>query len=198
MDCMAYNSPGLLEEAGVVVSFAPGILGKFFGVVEGDVVFAGMVAGGADGRRFRSFVDVAADKAFPFDGLVAFPHRPVLHALKVLDEAVVMGLLDGGYGAEMGGYLVEAFLLCNLGESRVHVDTFRQFLGGGAGEVLGGGAYYAGVGVHGSRHLTSLKKFEVDFGVTEFVGRGFIEHFGDGEIPLFGRLLGVERIAGVR
>ena len=83
--------------------------------VKGHVVLVGMVASGAYLRGFVAFEDVAADKALPADGVVAFPYSALLHHLEIACEAVEVVLLGFSYREEVLGDLGESLFLSSLG-----------------------------------------------------------------------------------
>ena len=184
----------MLDSLGVV----SGLLFKVFGIVEGHVMLARMVACRAYCRRLGANIFVAADEAFPCDWLVAFPYSAVLNLLEETEEAVAVVHLYCGDGAEVFSDFGKAFGVCYFCEAFVHFGAFLEFLAGGYGKVFGGGADNASVNSYGYGYGTAFKKFEVDFGVAEFVGCCLLEYFLDGEIIFFLCLCGIESIACYR
>ena len=144
-------------------------------------MLVGMVACGAYHRGLGAGVDISAFETSPLDGFFAFPESALLKAFEVALETILMVLLDLGYGAEVFGYLGEAFHVGGLGVGQVASHAFVFLLVYGDAEV--GGGVFCLYGVDRCRALygASLKHFQEYFCVVEFVVGCFFKHDLNGE-----------------
>ena len=90
-------------------------------------VALGMVAGGADGRRFRADHDVTAIPALPDFHLTLGKDLGGFHVVKQCSVALLVVLLNGGNQTEFGSQLREALFLSGLGKALIHIRPFVVF-----------------------------------------------------------------------
>lgn len=192
-----HETPGHRADVRGKISLGDYVLFKAFDVVHSHVVLAGMVAGGAFYRGFGAGVFVAAYEALPHNGAVAFPHGSFLNLTEIVDEAAAVVLLDFGYGEEVVGDVVEAFVARHLGGIAVELGALYEFFVGGGLEVLLGGAYYTGVDAEGDGNIAALKEFKEHLAVAQLVGGGLGEDACYGEVVLLLSLGGIICISTV-
>ena len=97
-----------------------------------------MITNGADGGRLLADDQMPAVAALPHGLLALF--KNALH-LDIIQQGAVpflVGLLNGGNGAEFAGQLGKALLLGLLGKGRIHISPLVILTLGGVQQVLGG------------------------------------------------------------
>ena len=154
-----------------------------------------MVAGGTNFGRSSTFVDISTDETLPFDRGVAFPYSAGFYLVEVFLEACGMAFFNGCNGGEVVGYFLEAFLFCHFCEFEVHCNTFFCFFINRGLKVFGSGANHTAISCNGYGYGTTLKVFEIYFGMVELVIGSFRENLFDGEIVFFLCLFSIEDIS---
>ena len=135
----------------------------------GSVIFCmnlkialGMIAGGANLRRFGAHHDVSAVPAFPNLHFALFKHFLALHIVQKDSVALFMMLFNSSNQPKTLGKLGKALFLCGLGKFLVHIGPFVVFSLCGRKQIL-------------CRIADARKLLEPELGVFLLVFGGFQE-----------------------
>ena len=122
----------------------------------------GMIAGGANLRRFGAHHDVSAVPAFPNLHFALFKHFLALHIVQKDSVALFMMLFNSSNQPKTLGKLGKALFLCGLGKFLVHIGPFVVFSLCGRKQIL-------------CRIADARKLLEPELGVFLLVFGGFQE-----------------------
>lgn len=165
--------------------------------IHSHVVLIGMVACGALYRGLGAYIFVAADEAFPLDGVGAFPYCAVLNLLEVTAETFEVMLLDGSDRTEMVGDFGETLFIGYLGGIGIHLHTLEFLFAHGGGKVGGCVADHTGVNITGHLNFSTFEELKEYLGVVHLVGRSLAEDYSYREVKLLVSLGSIERVTGI-